>query len=51
MPAIPGFRDNCYNALLKAQRKYGRPVYTIEIAQEWDALMPYMVTIFLLAGV
>ena len=45
-----GYRPACMAALRRAEMKHGRPVYVVEIAQEWRSIIPYMVAPMLLTG-
>ena len=47
---IWGYRQACYAALKRAEAKHGRPVYLIEISQEWNSVIPKIAGIIIQLG-
>ena len=46
-----GYKQACYDALRAAEAKYGRPVYAIEVSQNWQStLVPKIGTAEIYAG-
>ena len=40
--SVWGFKSAAYDALQRAEKKHGRPVYTLEVCAEWNSILPYM---------
>ena len=48
--SVWGYRSACYDALQRAEKKHGRPVYIAEICKEWNSILPYIHCLLVLGG-